>query len=149
MASYQTFPQAETNELPSRATGAEACPVACGLCKRDILCADNSEFRYWAGYKGYVGCSHVAGGTDSEKEKRCERKSDNGVKVKNACPVACGTCDEWIVKAFACSQCREKDGVTSCENQWKCVFPGDQCEGACIGCNKRNDDLCYQLEQLL
>ena len=131
------------------ATGAEACPVACGLCKRDILCADNSEFRYWAGYKGYVGCSHVAGGTDSEKEKRCERESDNGVKVKNACPVACGTCDEWIVKAFACSQCREKDGVSSCENQWKCVFPGDQCEGACIGCNKRNDDLCYQLEQLL
>jgi len=76
-------------------------------------------------------------------------ESDNGVKVKNACPVACGTCDEWIVKAFACSQCREKDGVSSCENQWKCVFPGDQCEGACIGCNKRNNDFCYQLEQLL
>ena len=133
--------------------------------KGDILCTDSSKFRYWAGDKGYVGCPHVAGGTASEKEKRCERESDgiefidsiphenysgdNGVKVKDACPVACGTCDEWIVKSFACSQCREKDGVTSCENQWKCVFPGDQCEGACIGCNKRNDDLCYQLEQLL
>ena len=45
---------------------------------------------------GNVGCPHVAGGTDSEKEKRCERESDNGVKAKDACPVACGTCDSWI-----------------------------------------------------
>ena len=46
-------------------------------------------------------------------------------------------------------QCRQKNGVDSCENHWKCVFAGDQCDGACVSCNKRNNDLCYQLEQLL
>ncbi|CAH0376898.1 unnamed protein product [Pelagomonas calceolata] len=78
------------------ATGAEACPKACGLCKGDIVCADDADFRYYAGDKDYVGCPHVAGGTDKEKEKRCERESDNGVKAKDACPVACGTCEQWI-----------------------------------------------------
>ena len=46
----------------------------------------------------------------------------------------------------ACDACRQKDGVGSCANRWKCVNEGDQCEGACILCNEDNNDACYQRE---
>jgi hypothetical protein len=45
-----------------------------------------------------------------------------------------------------CSECKQKDGVSSCAGLWKCVNPDDQCEGACIECNALNNDLCYQQE---
>merc|ERR1712087_992296 len=42
--------------------------------------------------------------------------------------------------------CRQKDGVGFCDGKWKCVKPDDECEAACIQCNQRNNDICYQNE---
>ena len=105
MASYQTFPKAETNELPAK-KHSQASTIAVMVA---ALC---------------LGAAYVSTTTGPAwAEEFFTGGGDDGYNPK--------------------------DGVGSCENRWKCVFPGDQCEGACIGCNERNNDLCYQLEQLL
>ena len=78
------------------------------------------------------GCPGQDNKGDCKKEEGCK-----WLPVKKQCVVA--TTD-------ACDTCRQKDGVGSCANRWKCVNEGDQCEGACILCNEDNNDACYQRE---
>ena len=132
-----------------------ACRAACGSCGESdsfpsLPAPDCVDSKTWRGAKkGQANPKQTCAWVAQQAKKRCKRKDVDKVKAKVACPVACGTCDAWIDKAHACSQCRQKDGVSSCENRWKCVFADDQCDGACVSCNKRNNDLCYQLEKLL
>ncbi|KAH8091861.1 hypothetical protein JL720_5432 [Aureococcus anophagefferens] len=61
----------------------EACPATCGEC--EPACEDDET---WFSKKSSNNCRWVAEKPDS----RCSRKSDDKVKAKDACPVACGTC---------------------------------------------------------
>ena len=96
MASYQTFPQAETNELPSK-KHSQASTIAVMLA---ALC---------------LGAAYVSTTTGPA----------------------------WAEEFFTGGG---DDGYNPDDSV---LCPGVKPEGACIGCNKRNDDFCYQLEQLL
>jgi hypothetical protein len=68
-------------------TAAEACPIACG--GGGGPCVDDKDWYYIAGYKGPKGCCHVS----KKPSERCDRKSEDGVKARDACPAACGECE--------------------------------------------------------
>ena len=61
----------------------EACPATCGEC--EPACEDDET---WFSKKSSNNCRWVAEKPDS----RCSKKSNDKVKAKDACPVACGTC---------------------------------------------------------
>ncbi|KAK7254439.1 hypothetical protein SO694_0051500 [Aureococcus anophagefferens] len=64
-------------------TASVACPEACDAC--EPACEDDET---WFSKKRSNNCRWVAEKPDS----RCSKKSDDKVKAKDACPVACGTC---------------------------------------------------------
>jgi len=71
--------------------GQVACPATCGECEvevDDAVCADSTSW-YWK--KSKYDCDYVA-----KKSKLCKSKyaDESDVSSKEACPVACGECEE-------------------------------------------------------
>ena len=73
----------KTSRCDGKDGAREACPATCGEC--EPACEDDET---WFSKKSSNNCRWVAEKPDS----RCSKKSDDKVKAKDACPVACGTC---------------------------------------------------------
>ena len=73
----------KTSRCDGKDGAREACPATCGEC--EPACEDDET---WFSKKSSNNCRWVAEKPDS----RCSKKSNDKVKAKDACPVACGTC---------------------------------------------------------
>jgi len=117
-------------------SAADACERACGRCDAPATCEDSVS---WYAKKAKKDCDYVA----EQPEKRCGKKGLDAIRAIDACPAACGACDDacadsasWYSKKSKkdCAYVAADPGKRCSKKGQGSIRAEDACPAACGAC---------------
>ncbi|KAH8052893.1 cupin-like domain-containing protein [Aureococcus anophagefferens] len=118
-------------------SAADACERACGRCDEPAACEDSAS---WYAKKAKKDCDYVA----EQPEERCGKKGLDAIRAIDACPAACGACDDdcadsasWYSKKSKkdCAYVAADPGKRCSKQGQGSIRAEDACPAACGACD--------------